>query len=176
MSAQGERVPIPKVKFTEEEDNKLRKIIEEHSPSNWRLIAKLMQNRTSRQCRERWTNYINPALSTCPWTKAEDTLLVQKYQEFGSRWHDIVKYFPNRSKNNLKNRIIYLKKHPGKMKIKAKVQKAEEVIEPAPKEEKSPQKESDPFGFFDNVISPFDLLEFAFGQSSKCVDISFYYL
>ena len=93
-----------KLKFTAEEDEKLKMLVLSHGTSSWAFIARLMGTRNHRQCRERWKNYINPALRNDPWTFEEDQLLVDKYAEFGSRWNRIAKFFTNRSDNSIRNR------------------------------------------------------------------------
>ena len=101
-----------KVKFTKNEDAKLESLIKEYGEGEWKLIAEKMSPRTARQCRERWTNYVNPKLSKDPWTKEEDDLLMEKHREHGNKWKIIEKYFPTRSKNNIKQRFMQLKEVP----------------------------------------------------------------
>ncbi|OHT01847.1 hypothetical protein TRFO_07423 [Tritrichomonas foetus] len=98
-----------KVKFTKAEDTKLALLVQEFSDNDWKAIAEHMAPRTARQCRERWTNYVNPTLSKDPWTQEEDLLLVEKHKEFGNHWKIIERYFPKRSKNNIKHRWSALK-------------------------------------------------------------------
>lgn len=103
-----------KVKFTEEEDAKLAKLVMLHGSKDWIQISKLMETRNPRQCRERWNNYVNPALRTDPWTAEEDQLLDQKFAEFGPRWNKISKFFVNRSDNNIRNRWMMIARHRAK--------------------------------------------------------------
>ncbi|OHT04781.1 DNA-binding protein reb1 [Tritrichomonas foetus] len=98
-----------KVKFTKVEDAKLAALINEYGETDWKIIAEKMAPRTARQCRERWTNYVNPSLSKDPWTKEEDALLLEKHEEYGNRWKLIEKFFPTRSKNNIKHRYSQIK-------------------------------------------------------------------
>jgi hypothetical protein len=100
----------PHSKFTPEEDFKLRQLVGEHGPNAWRAIAKLMPDRNSRQCRERWLNYLNPNLNTEPWTAAEDCLLEQTYAALGPRWVYITQFFPSRTDAMLKNRFQVLQR------------------------------------------------------------------
>lgn len=100
-----------KNKFTPAEDALLIEIVERVGSDDWTEVARHMDGRNPRQCRERWNNYVNPAIAKVPWTIAEERLLEQKYKEFGSKWHLIAGYFPNRSKNNIKNHwVTYQKK------------------------------------------------------------------
>lgn len=98
-----------KVKFTKAEDAKLAMLVAEYSDNDWKTIAEHMAPRTARQCRERWTNYVNPSLSKDPWTPEEDLLLIEKHKEFGNHWKIIERYFNNRSKNNIKHRWASMK-------------------------------------------------------------------
>lgn len=95
---------VPKIKFTREEDNVLTQLVEKYGVGDWDRISKDMKNRTPRQCRERWINYISPELSNEPWSVEEDQLLDELYAEYGSRWHKIAEFFPNRSGNCVRNR------------------------------------------------------------------------
>ena len=45
-----------RVRFSQEEDDQLRRLVEANGIKNWSLIAEQMPGRTARQCRERWTN------------------------------------------------------------------------------------------------------------------------
>ena len=63
-----------------------------------------MENRTIRQCKERWVNYLQPGLNNSPWTKAEDMILFEKVKQYGNSWAKIKKFFPRRTDINIKNR------------------------------------------------------------------------
>ena len=90
--------------FTMEEDNRLCELVSEYGDRNWRVISRQMPNRTTRQCRERYRNYLSPKVKNGPWTQEEDILLEQKYIEYGPKWATIAKFFPSRSDVNIKNR------------------------------------------------------------------------
>lgn len=116
MSFEGNKTPArlagplsKKFKFTKIEDEKLRKVIEEFGEKDWNLIAQKMAPRTARQCRERWTNYINPDISKTPWTPKEDELLLEKQLIYGNHWKEMKQFFPNRSKNSIKLRYTQIK-------------------------------------------------------------------
>lgn len=104
-----------KVKFTPEEDALLLTLVKEHGSKDWIKISHLMNGkRNPRQCRERYKNYINPELRKDNWTKEEDELLIQKYNEYGGKWNKIAKYFVNRSDNHLRNRWMMIARHQAK--------------------------------------------------------------
>jgi hypothetical protein len=91
-----------KCKFTSVEDAHLIDVVARCGTSDWSLVATFMYHRTARQCRERWNNYVNPALENVPWTHEEDELLDEKYNEYGTKWQAITVFFPTRSRNDIK--------------------------------------------------------------------------
>jgi myb proto-oncogene protein len=46
--------------WTDEEDDKLTKLVTMKGPKNWSEIAKHFKGRIGKQCRERWHNHLNP--------------------------------------------------------------------------------------------------------------------
>ena len=90
-------------KFSKTEDEALLKLVEQHGDCNWAAVASGMKNRTPRQCRERYKNYLSPNIKNGPWTPEEEALLEQKYREFGPRWAKIALAFEQRSDVNVKN-------------------------------------------------------------------------
>jgi hypothetical protein len=99
------RAPAPKLRFSPEEDELLTELVQAHGTSDWPVIASFLPDRNARQCRERWTNYVNPKLVKKGWTREEDALLVEKYNELGPKWATISRSFEGRGRNNLKNRL-----------------------------------------------------------------------
>ena len=97
---------ISRRKFTNEEDEKLKNLVSTYGAGDWRNIAAHMDNRNARQCRERWKHYLSPSVSNGPWTESEDELLREKYNELGSQWSRIAKFFPTRTDITVKNRWI----------------------------------------------------------------------
>lgn len=102
--------PHPKIKFTKEEDERLRQIVTHFGDQDWAVIADQMPGRNQRQCRERWLNYLSPHVNKEPFTIEEDQLLIEKHKEFGSRWVRIAKYFSGRSDTSIKNRWMILQR------------------------------------------------------------------
>ena len=86
-------------KFTPEEDQKLRELIQKHGDRSWNLVSSLMGNRSQRQCRERWKHYLSCDVNVAskPWTKEEDEILINKYNELGAKWTKIARELPGRS-------------------------------------------------------------------------------
>ncbi|KAF9282205.1 hypothetical protein BGZ88_011148, partial [Linnemannia elongata] len=46
--------------WTDEEDRKLRDLVNEYGPEKWVFIASRIGSRTGKQCRERWHNHLDP--------------------------------------------------------------------------------------------------------------------
>jgi hypothetical protein len=99
-----------KIKFSVEEDELLAYLVRELGTKGWKYIAQLMRTRNARQCRDRWNNYLNPALRMGGWTKEEDELLLKKYALFGSKWSKIAKHFKRRSDLSIRNRCHMLER------------------------------------------------------------------
>jgi hypothetical protein len=91
-----------RAKFSFQEDTLLKSLVARFN-SNWNAISSFMDARTPRQCRERYKNYLDPALENGPWTVSEEELLKKLYPQFGPNWVAIRQHFPNRSNNNIKN-------------------------------------------------------------------------
>ncbi|OHT02954.1 Myb-like DNA-binding domain containing protein [Tritrichomonas foetus] len=104
--------------FTNEEDIYLRFLVSKYGEKNWDLISKLMGNRSSRQCRERYRYYLSPKINRSKWTEDEDILLLKKIQEFGKKWKQIAFFFDRRTEVNIKNRYYLLMSKKEKSLIK----------------------------------------------------------
>lgn len=102
MATKGTR---SKAKFTIHDDNMLRSLVQQFGTRNWPLIAKNMNNRTERQCKERWENYLSPTINRTPWTPEQDAFLIQLHQSLGSKWVMLSKFFPGRTDAQVKNRF-----------------------------------------------------------------------
>lgn len=98
-----------KGKFDHKEDELLRSLVAAHG-EDWEEVAKSMPNRNARQVRDRYVNYLSPLINQAPFTKDEDVLLMEKYQEFGAKWVKIAKCFGNRRDAALKNRYQLLER------------------------------------------------------------------
>lgn len=97
--------------FSHEDDEELLELVRLYgNTEHWKIIAKEIaggKKFNSRQCRERYTNYLNGWNRNC-FTPQEDNLLRVQVQKYGPLWSLIKNSFVNRSAVSLKNRWAHL--------------------------------------------------------------------
>lgn len=76
----------------------------------WARIAEGVPGRDGKQCRERWTNHLDPNLNDDPWMAAEDETLWVEQAQLGTKWTEIAGKLPGRSSIDVKNRFYTLSK------------------------------------------------------------------
>lgn len=151
-----------RIKFTEQEDEKLRFLTAQFGTLNWMKISEFMPHRTAKQCRDRYCNYLSEKTTNEPWTKEEDEILLTLLPIVGSKWVKISQHLPGRSGINVKNRWYkHLKKryffpninlNPIKSNIHIEKAKFEEVNEPKEIENKDENIFFDDFYDYDNLM------------------------
>ncbi|XP_072188690.1 transcriptional activator Myb isoform X4 [Excalfactoria chinensis] len=88
---------LGKTRWTREEDEKLKKLVEQNGTEDWKVIASFLPNRTDVQCQHRWQKVLNPELIKGPWTKEEDQRVIELVQKYGpKRWSVIAKHLKGR--------------------------------------------------------------------------------
>ncbi|XP_075410022.1 transcriptional activator Myb isoform X2 [Tenrec ecaudatus] len=88
---------LGKTRWTREEDEKLKKLVEQNGTDDWKIIANYLPNRTDVQCQHRWQKVLNPELIKGPWTKEEDQRVIELVQKYGpKRWSVIAKHLKGR--------------------------------------------------------------------------------
>lgn len=83
-----------KAPWTPEEDSKLIALAAEYRVDaiDWHAIAECFgPERCAKRCRERWVEYINPELSTFPFTSEEDEFIVKQQKLLGNNWKEIAR-------------------------------------------------------------------------------------
>jgi transcription factor MYB, plant len=85
-----------------QEDDVLRKLVEQYPYSDgganvvdWKAVA-TGTGRTTKQCRERWINVLDPGISHAKWTQEELEILFHSHAELGNRWSAIAARIPGR--------------------------------------------------------------------------------
>ncbi|CAI5770147.1 transcriptional activator Myb isoform X1 [Podarcis lilfordi] len=93
----GGKRHLGKTRWTREEDEKLKKLVEQNGTEDWKVIANFLPNRTDVQCQHRWQKVLNPELIKGPWTKEEDQRVIELVQKYGpKRWSVIAKHLKGR--------------------------------------------------------------------------------
>jgi hypothetical protein len=163
VSSRASKQNLPRRTFTPEEDAKLRALVDHLGTKSWEEIARFIPDRSARQCRDRYKNYLLDSLVTDAWTADEDALVVQKYHEIGPKWVEIGRLLSGRSGNNVKNRWH---KHLCKLDESAQLPtQCDDPMAPARVEEKAAFSFAQSLGFrdcdwphlFNTAENPFDV-------------------
>lgn len=165
LSLNNEQFAGMKLKFSPREDEILTQIITDNKYQSWAIITDLFNRkcvelletthftRNSRQCRDRWNNFLAPGINRGVWTPEEDSILLEKYNEYGGRWAVIARFLNGRKDNAVKNRFKLLQRQahsngPKKATSEPKKTLSNEEDKPAPKNPpKNFETNYDEFGF-----------------------------
>ncbi|KAH8067479.1 RNA polymerase II transcription regulator recruiting protein [Aureococcus anophagefferens] len=81
-----------------------RPAMKEGRQLTWMQIAARIPGRIGKQCRERWTNHLDPSLKKGGWTPEEDSIMAEAQTRWGNAWTKIAELLPGRAENAVKNR------------------------------------------------------------------------
>ncbi len=87
---------IKQGKWTEGENEQLKNLVDQYG-EKWAKIAKEMPGRTDRQCRQHYTQTLNPAIKQEKWTEEDDEQLKNFVDQHGEKWAEIAKEMPGRT-------------------------------------------------------------------------------
>ncbi len=90
----------------------MKQIVSEIGPKEWTKIADTLNRlvggasaRNGKQCRERWTNILDPSINKGKWAPQEDIILLEKQLQLGNKWSKISTYLEGRTETQTKNRF-----------------------------------------------------------------------
>lgn len=100
---------VVKGHWSPEEDAKLLELVKQN-PKNWGHVAKDIEGRTAKQCRERYHNHLDPSIKKGEWSFEEDKLILLRQREIGNKWAEISKQLKGRTENSVKIRWKSIKR------------------------------------------------------------------
>jgi hypothetical protein len=98
-----------KIRWNNDEDQKLlqairnAKLNDDDNILPWPKIAAQVPKRTSKQCRERWYNHLDPGIIRGPFSQEEIEKIYDMQEKIGNKWSRIADKLPGRTPNQVKN-------------------------------------------------------------------------
>ncbi|KAJ8257271.1 hypothetical protein GJAV_G00183800 [Gymnothorax javanicus] len=93
------------VKWTPEEDENLKTLVQNLGQDDWRGIASFLPGRTEHQCQYRWSRVLDPDLVKGPWTKEEDETVMELVHRYGSKqWSLVARHLKGRTGKQCRER------------------------------------------------------------------------
>lgn len=98
-----------RMQWGKKHDDALAALVKRNSGRNWKLISVAMKkkfpevNFTSKNCRARWKNSINPDICKAYLNDAEELILIAYHSCYRNKWSKISRHLPRRHNNMLRN-------------------------------------------------------------------------
>ena len=88
----------------------MKKQITVFGSKNWKVVSTYLKNdfginRTPKQCRDRWCNYLKIEEFSSLFTEDEKKIIFKKFFEIGSKWSVLSEIIRTKSENQIKNFI-----------------------------------------------------------------------
>eukprot|EP00831_Metopus_contortus_P003514 TRINITY_DN112_c0_g1_i1.p1 TRINITY_DN112_c0_g1~~TRINITY_DN112_c0_g1_i1.p1 ORF type:complete len:328 (-),score=29.70 TRINITY_DN112_c0_g1_i1:32-1015(-) len=99
--------------YTEEENSKLKSLVELYGEKSWKKISEQMPCRDRKQLRDHYMSFLKIEADTGKFSPEEDRVLLLQVQKLGRSFQQVSKFFPNRTTVMLKNRYNSLIRHAG---------------------------------------------------------------
>ncbi|XP_033943909.1 v-myb avian myeloblastosis viral oncogene homolog-like 2a isoform X1 [Pseudochaenichthys georgianus] len=79
-----------KVKWTQEEEENLKILINNFGTKDWKTMAIFLPGRTESDCVHRWKKHLDPDLVKGFWTKEEDEMIVELVGKYGNKQWSLI--------------------------------------------------------------------------------------
>lgn len=108
----------PRIRFTPQEDTEIVRLVSIHGDNDWKRISDELSKqainniqRTPRQCKDRYVNYLCPGINKGEWTIEEDQIIMFNFMLTVPHFKIMKNLFPGRSEAAIKNRFKHLYKY-----------------------------------------------------------------
>ena len=71
------------------EDEILKAGIMKYGKNNWARVASLLPRKSSKQCKARWYEWLDPSIKKTGWSRAEDEKLLHMVKIMPTQWRSI---------------------------------------------------------------------------------------
>lgn len=100
-----------KLEWTEEEDNNIKKFVNEFGTKKWKTLSEIYPGKTPKQYREHYYNCLETnVLKKIDFTQNEDEIILSFVQGNGRKFAKLSKMMPGRTETSIKNRYYFLTK------------------------------------------------------------------
>ena len=77
---------------------------------NWKKIANEFKNRSAKQLRNRYNNYLSKDYDESEITEEEKDIIFSNYPKLGNRWVDYTKILPRKRSPTFVRKVLFNKK------------------------------------------------------------------